>query len=150
MTDDLQSYFLKKIQQLKKAAHDDILTVMDHIEKLENWLIGNRSLQQHRLCQKYITYLWQSYGTEYKSRDGFLMRLKVVLGYADIKEKRFKDRSGRECRDRMIAVKSLSFNSCTQQQHQEFFNNLKEYALKEWGIDFESWAEYAEENPELI
>jgi hypothetical protein len=143
MSDDLTSLFLKKLTELEKTAdkgcREDVLS---HINKLKQWLAGDRSLQQHKCCQAYMTFLWQSYGDEYKSREGFVMRLKSMLGFADVKEKRFLARDGSKCRDRMISIKSLSFADCTQKAHQLFFDELKEYALKQWGVVFQDWYEH--------
>jgi hypothetical protein len=150
MSDDLTTLFLQKLQKLKDDIANDALNPLKYIENLEKWLAGDRSLQQHRLCQKYLTYLWQSYGENYKSRDGFVMWIKFMLGYADIKERRFKDKAGSECRDRIISVKSLAFSACTQREHNEFFNNLKQFSLDTWGIEFDLWYEEFSTNPDLI
>lgn len=140
-SDSIIPAFLKKLSELIKFIKQNENTRQDIINKminLQTWLVNNRSLQEHKCCQAFLTYLWQSYGKNYKSRKGFVTWIKCNLRFADIKITKAII-EGQKVIFQKFLLHSLSFGSCSQKTHHKFFNDLKEYALQKWKIDFELW-----------
>lgn len=152
MSDDNLSLFLKKITELEKICNDDKNNrqiIIGQINKIQNWLTGNRSLQHHRTLQKFFTYLWQSHGEEFKSRAGYVSYVKQKIGYSITKKIKTLEIKARcpHCNDwitekaylKEFISKSLSFSDCTQVMHQKVFDDVKAFAMREYKIDFDKW-----------
>ena len=131
--DDLINAFRKKVVNVKDGKMS--------IDKLLEWVSNDRSLQQHRMCQAYITYLYQSYGKGTKAE--FVEDIKKATGFCRIKRKPIEFKGEKYMYIR-CHFESLSFGSCSQKRHQEFFENLKSYANRKYGVDFEQWERYYE------
>jgi len=153
-TDTLLPIFVKKVHQLYKDVEKStfLTDALKEIQKLENWLLTNRSLQQHRCLQSFLTYLWQSYGDDFKSRGGFVSYIKSCIGFCKTKKVKTVEIDSKcpECNCALkekaylkeFKVKSLSFAECSQKLHQQVFDRIKDFAFDKWGIVFEKWFEH--------
>lgn len=143
MHDSLIPKFISKLAELGKFSQDKKNSRKDIFKKimdLQQWLAFDRSIQQHRCCQAFMTFLFQSYGEKYKSREGFVSGLKCKIGFASMETTKAII-EGQTVIFKKYMPHSLSFGACTQKRHQEFFDALKEYALERWGCDFDLWHE---------
>lgn len=143
MSDSLIPKFMQKLVELEKYiqnSKNDRKDIVQRVRKIQEWLASDRSLQQHRCCQSFLTYLYQSHGDKFKSRDGFISWLKCIIGFADIKVTKTKIK-GETVIFKKYLPHSLSFGSCSQKKHQKFLDDLKNYAEYKWGINFDLWYE---------
>lgn len=150
MSDTLIPGLLKKLQELEKYAADEKHArgqIVSKIIKIEQWLVGDRSLVQHRCAQAFITYLWKSYGKD--TRENFYDYCKELTGFI-ITEKRKANIEGKIVYFEKIKYKSLSFSKCSQKVHNKFFTDLQEIALFKWGVDFSKWLKEWNQNEHLI
>jgi hypothetical protein len=142
--DTLIPLFLNKLSELDKIISNeknDRKVIQDQIAKLQQWLAGDRSIQEHKCCQAFLTYLFNSYGDKYKSREGFVCDIKCKLHFADIKITKSVI-NGEKIIFKKYNIHSLAFPACSQKKHHDFFIALQDFAFKKWGVDFEKW--YAE------
>ncbi len=138
--DSLVTHLHTRIVKLEKFIKDDNsdkLSILSEVFKIKIWLIEDASLQMHKCIQSYMTHLWRNYGTDYKSRKGFVMHLKYMIGFAEISEK-------------LISIDSLSFGACSNKKRFAYLEELKKFAMKQFGDDFQAWYDYWIENPQLI
>lgn len=151
MSDDLNSYFLQKLNTLEKFVKNndnDRNSILVEIHKLQQWLAGDRSLQEHRTLQMFFTYLHQRIGRKENDRDGTVAYIKYKIGYCFKKIIRtlLIDAHCPHCNGvikekaylKEFKVKSLSFNECSQKTHHEIFMKVQEFARNE-GVDFDKW-----------
>ena len=153
MSETLLPLFLKQLNELDTFIVNDKHSrrdILDQLRKIKAYLVKNRSVQEHRLCQAYITHLFLNYGegAGYASRELFVDALKFQLGFSKImpEKKRIK---GEIVQCIKYMNRSLSFTECSQKDHHEFFNNLMAFAAEKWSDDFEAWRNYYENNENL-
>jgi len=148
--DDLTNLFIKKISTLEDTISKgaDITAIKDEVIKLRNWLASDRFIQQHKTCQAFLTYLWRHDG-RYKARRGFVSFIKCKLGFADINVTEATI-DGQKVRFEKYLPWSLSYGSCSQKKHQRFLNDLKQYALDKYHVDFDGWLNEYSAFPELV
>lgn len=145
--DDLNSYFLKKLDSLDKCSTYPELR--KGIEGIKHWLLNGRHLKQHRTVQAFMTYLYNSYGDGFKTRKGYVSWLKCNLDFATCQTtKAIID--GETVIFKKYMVDSLSFADCTQKKHQKFFDDLQRFAMEKYKLDFNQWLVEYETNPALI
>lgn len=150
--DDLTSLFLKKVTELEKFVKqnkNDRSSIIGEIFKIQKWLAGDRSIQQHRCCQAFLTFLYMSYGDQYENRAYFVAHVKCKLGFAKVKITKTTIEGERVTFKKFMPY-SLSFPECSQKKHNEFFNKLQEYALSTWGVNFAEWHESWAGSPNLV
>jgi len=150
MSDDNTSLFLKKVIDLETKVKEGYLIddAIQGIEALKEWLVSNRYIVQHRTAQAFLTYLWQHDGN-YQDRNGFVSWVKCKLKFADINVTETVI-NGEKVIFKKFLPWSLSFGSCTQKKHQDFFNKLQSFANAKYQIDFDKWLSEYETNPHLI
>lgn len=161
---DLLPGLIKKIQELQKYVDDqknDRKAIQGQIIKVLQWLAWDRSLIQHRCSQAFLTFLYNSYGSniienengeeikEYESRDDFIAWLKCKLKFAKIKITNATIK-GEKVEFRKYMPFSLSFGKCSQAQHNDFFNKVQEFARVKWKCEFNDWFKEWERNEHLI
>lgn len=132
MDNDILPVILKKLKILRANFS------LGELDKIIEWLLSDRKIQQHRAMQAFITYLYQSYGDDYEDREMFVDHIKYKLGYC-VRKVTDAHIQGERVRFVKYKPKSLSFASCSQKVHHEFAERLKEYALNEYGVVFEEW-----------
>ncbi len=152
MSDSLIPKFLQKLSDLDKFVgkeKNDKNSIQVQIRKLQQWLVDDRSLLEHRCCQSFLTYLWQSHGKDYKDRRGFVSGMKCKLKFADIVITKTTI-DGVRVEFQKFLPWSLSFGSCSQKLHHKFFNDLQEFAERVYKIDFNKWKKEWESNEHLL
>jgi IS1 family transposase len=133
--------FLKKMNALYKYSENDKHT-REHIlceqQKIIDWLLSDRSLQQHRLIQSFMSYLFSSYGDAYGCRDDFIDDIKRMVGFCRVRKTETVIQ-GEKVIFQKYKPKSISFGKCSQKTFNEFSDRLKLLAIKKWGVDFNLW-----------
>ena len=145
------SKFLDRTNKLYQFVNDpknDRNAIIKYVTKMRTWLITNRSIQEHKLCQAFMTYLWQSYNSG-EDRDDFVDNLKLMVGYCKTKVTD-AEIDGQKVRFKKYKPLSLSFGNCSEKTHNKFLTKLIEFAHHKWSIDFEAWRKEYEENEHLI
>ena len=99
--------------------------------------------------QSLLTFLFKSYGDDYKNRDGFVSGLKCKVGFATVNITKAKIK-GQIVYFKKIMPWSLSFGSCSQKKHHKFLEDLKAYILGRWQFDFDELKKEWELNEHLI
>lgn len=87
MQDNLIPAFLKKLTELEKIARDDKndrSQIIAKIVKLQQWLVGDRSLREHYCAFSFMQFLYNSYGDQFQSFEGFRSWLACKNGMAKI------------------------------------------------------------------
>lgn len=139
--DTLIPGFLKKVSELEKFASDKKNTrdqIISKIIQIREWIIGDRSLQQHRCAFAFMKFLYNSHGDEFQEFEGFISWLKCRNGMAKIQTTEAVIK-GEKVIFKKYLVDSISFGSCTQKRFNDFFNKLQEFAQITWGINFAEW-----------
>lgn len=122
----------RSIESVKKLP-DEPGAVLNELVKLRAWIIGDRSMIEHRMVQAIITYLYQSYGDKYDNREDFKDDLLLNLDYCKktvymhtSKDKCPHCNGDVELKLKTIKYKphSLSFGQCTQAKHHEITMKL--------------------------
>jgi len=135
--DSLIPLMIKKVSHLQHVFSDDVLKAGAEIDKLLNWLLSDRSLQAHRACQAFMTYLY-SVSEGFKSRDGFVTWIKCNCKFAEINITR-ANIEGKDIEFQKYVPHSLSFGTCSQKSHNEFFDELKKFAMRKYKVNFDDW-----------
>ena len=133
--------FLKKVTTIKsyaKLTKHERKDIVAQLEKLEQWLVSDRSLQAHRLFFSFVSFLYSSYGDEYSNMGDYLDELKRQMGYCTTKTT-IATIGGERVTLVKYKVKSLAFGKCSRKLFDEVFNRLKSLALKNYGVEFEKW-----------
>jgi hypothetical protein len=141
MSDSIYPKLLSQVQKLDKFAHDtrnDRDDIAKNITKLWRWMLGDRSLQEHRCLQSFLTFLYTSYGDDYASREDFTDDIKLNIGYCRVKTTKAVI-DGQSVVFKKYKPFSLSFAECSQKKHNEVFKQIQEYALTRWGVEFDKW-----------
>jgi thiaminase len=148
MADDLTALFLKKVIKLEQNVAGDVLNCMQYITELRQWLVSDRYITQHKTCQAFMTYLFnQSEG--FKNRDAYVSWLKCKVGFADIQTTEAVIDAQKVIFKKYLPW-SLSFGSCSQKDHAKFLEDIKQFAMRKYKIDFDKWLEEYTLNPELV
>lgn len=155
MSDSLIPKFLDKINGIIKITQDskkDRKDILKALVKLQDWVTGDRSLQQHKCCQSFLSYLWQGYGQDFQSRDGFISWMKHEVGFTDTKKVKELEINAKcpHCSGAIkekayfkeFIVKSLSFPDCSQKMHNYIFERFQKYAFDAWGVSFQDWYDH--------
>lgn len=154
MEHDPAGFIVKFLERLNKlhsfvcADGNDKKKILHEIDIIRTWLINGRSIQEHKLCQAYMTYLWMSYNSG-EDRDDFIDDLKLKIGYCKTK---VTDAviNGEKIRFKKYKPLSLSFGKCSEKTHNKFLTKLIDFALNTWSVDFEAWRKEYEENEHLL
>jgi hypothetical protein len=118
--------------------HQDYKKIDADIRRLRQWIHSDRSVLEHRCYHAFVTYLWQSYGTDYPSRDLFHTELKCRIGHCHI-DRRIIEVQGEKVKVIHTMPKSVSFGKCPQKLFHKVFERIQGYALEKWGVKFEEW-----------
>jgi len=143
--------FLERVNKLYNfvnADKNDRKAIIQYVLKMRSWLVSDRSIQEHKLCQAYMTYLWQSYN-EGEDREDFVDNIKLQVGYCKTKVTD-AEIDGQKVRFKKYKPLSLSFGKCTEKTHNKFLTKLIDYASKTWSVDFEAWRKEYEEHEHLL
>lgn len=152
MTDSILPKLVEEVSKLERFAQDesnDRAAIFGKISKLLVWLVSNRSLQEHRCAQAYLTFLYQSYGDEFISREDFVDWVKYQVGYCKVKitEATIK---GERVVFKKFKPQSLSFAECSQKLHNAIFQKIQKFALSKWGVNFDDWHSEWLKNEHLV
>ena len=150
--DTLIPKFLQKITELERVAsnpNNDRNEILSKINKLINWVVSDRSLQEHKCCFSFMKYLYNSYGEQFKSFEGFIdwLKRKNDMAHVDQTEAII---DGTKVIFFKYKPKSLSFGSCTQKVFHKFFNSIQEFAKEKWKVDFDTWKKQWEKNENTV
>jgi hypothetical protein len=137
---------LGRLRVIRQRAAKGLPVVAD-IDALGVWIAGDRSMQQHRMCQAFISYLYESYAQPKQTRELFTDWLKLKVGFC-VKKTTIAEIDGQKVKLIKYRPYSLSFAECDQPKHQDFFNKIKEYAAEKWAVKFNEWEKYFNENPQ--
>jgi hypothetical protein len=133
---------LKKLEKFAKNSQNTKEGVISQIEKLEQLLAKDRSIQQHRCLQSYFTHLYLNYGKIFKCRQGFIDDIKSNIGYVEKQDSKIFYSENGETKTMLLrkyVIQSLSFPACTQDLHQEIFDKVIIYAWFWYNDDFDKW-----------
>jgi IS1 family transposase len=133
--------FLKKLNKLYDFSNNDKnnrIAIVSEINKIIDWVISDRSLQQFRLYHAFITWLFASYGKKYSNRENFIDDIKRLTGYCKIDET-FTEINGEKIKFRKYRPFSTAFGVCSQKVFNEYFERVKVLAYKKWMVKFDDW-----------
>jgi len=149
MSDSNLHLLLKRLMAVEQSCLGAGCPTHKLTREIIDWLCKDRSMLQHRCCQAYMTYLFQSYGDDFKTREDYTDWLKLQTGFCKRKETIATIENERV---KFIKYKpmSLSFSSCSQKKHQAFFDALKQYALDAYGVNFDDWYSEYQKNENTL
>jgi hypothetical protein len=155
MNQDILPELVKRINVLIKHIEDpsyDRESLLSEAIKIRQWLLQGRSLREHRMFQKFITYMYQAYGTDdgFSDRSDYKDWLLYKVGYCKktTREKAI-DLTCPRCelelnailvKDTNYSSRSLSFGACSQKVHHEIVESVFAFCDKHYqGFSSEAW-----------
>jgi len=126
---------LKRINNIKEYATDKKHSRQDIIQKLDKeikFLMGDRTLEVHRLFYGYVQFLYSSYRKDNQSFNEYITMIKYNVGFVEEMEVESK---------KVRIPRSLSFSKCSQKDFLQVFEHVKTWAMVTYGCDFDLWRE---------